>query len=99
PVHEDPHHHGGGGREVGVDHGGGGVGGGVVRVTAVEAVPAQPQDSGPDRHHHEVARDRPLAVLLQAGADDRGGHESGGAGGQVDDVTTGEVQGALVRPV
>ena len=80
-------------------HGGGRVRAREVRVTTVEAVPAEPQDAGADRDEHQVVRHRLLPVPLEARADDRGGHEAGDAGGEVDDVTAGEVERALARPV
>ena len=53
-VHDDPGHHRDGGGEVGVDHRRGGVRAGEVRVTAVEAVPAEPQDAGAERDERQV---------------------------------------------
>ena len=68
-----------GGGEVGVDHGGRGVGAGEVRVTAVEAVPAEPEDPGADGDEQQVVREGALAVRAEPGADDRGGDEAGHA--------------------
>ncbi len=72
---------------------------GEVGVTAVEAVPAQPQDAGADGDHGEAVRHEPGAVPGQPGADHPGGHEARRPGGQVDDVAAGVVEGALVGPV
>ena len=85
--------------EVGVDDRGRRVGAGEVRVTAVEAVPAEPDDAGADRDEGQAVRDEPLPVPGQSWADHPCRDEAAGAGGQVDDVTTGVVDGALVRPV
>ncbi len=98
-VHDDPGHHGHGGGEVGVDHRRGRVRAGEVRVTAVEAVPAEPQDAGADRDEQQVVRDRLLAVAGQPRSDHRRRHEARHASRQVDDVATAEVQRALARPV
>jgi hypothetical protein len=67
-------------------------------ATAVEAVPAEPQDSGTDRDEQQVVRDRLLPVAGQPRADHCRGHEAGHASRQVNDVTTGEVQCALAGP-
>ena len=55
-VHRHPGHDTHRSGEVGVDHGRSRIGTGVVRVTTVEAVPAQPQDAGADGRHHQVVR-------------------------------------------
>jgi hypothetical protein len=59
--------------------------------------PFQPsqQDAGADGDHHQVARHR-RAVTLEARADDGRGHEGGHTGREVDDVTTGVVNGTLL---
>src|ERR1700743_714043 len=98
-VHEHPGHQGDGCTHVGVDDRGRGVRPGEVRVTTVEAVPAKPQDSGADGNEHQGGRYRPLTVAGQARTDDGGGDKPGGASGEVDDVSTTEVQRALARPV
>ena len=72
---------------------------GVVRVTTVEAVPAQPQDAGADRRHDQVVGKEVLSVPQQPGPEDPGGHEAGHTGRHVDDVPTGEVERSLLGEV
>src|ERR1700760_605319 len=66
---------------------------------AVKPFPPQPQDARTGRDEDEVVRYRPFPVAGQPGPDDRGGDKARGAGGQVDDVPTGEVERALAGPV
>ena len=98
-VHGHPDDHAGGRGEVGVDDGGGGAGPGVVRVTTVEAVPAQPQDAGADRRHDQVVGQGMLSISQEPGSEDPGRHEPGHAGRHVDDVATGEVERSLLGEV
>ncbi len=95
----DPDEQGDGGAEVGVEHGGRSDAAGFVPVTTVEAVPTQPEEPGPDRDHRQVVRCVDLAVTLQARTDHPCRDESGDAGRQMDDVTTGEVDRALLGEV
>ena len=87
------------GREVGIDDRSCGVRAREVRVTAVESVPAQPDDARADRDQRQTVRHEPLPVACQARADHPGSDETAGAGSKVDDVPTGIVDCALVRPV
>ena len=64
----------------------------VVRVTAVEPVPAQPQDAGTDPRHDQVVGQGVLSISEQPRPEDPGGDKAGYAGGHVDDVPTREVQ-------
>src|ERR1019366_6771913 len=61
-VHGDPHDHTGGGGNVGVDDGRCAIRTCVVGFPTVEAVPAEPQDAGPDPGHHQVVRYGVLSV-------------------------------------
>ena len=83
-----------GGADVGVEHRGGGVGVGEVRITAVEARPAQPQEAASGEGHHQVVRGGVLPVAHQARPDHRRGGEARGRGGDVDHVATRVVEGA-----
>ncbi len=87
------------GGQVGVDHRRGGVGPGVVRVTTVEAVPAEPQDAGTDRRHDQVVGHGVLSISQQPGSEDPGGDEARHTGRHVDDEPTGEVERALLGEV
>ena len=71
----------------------------LVPVTAVEAVPAHPEQAGADRDHRQVVRRVDLAVALQARSDHRSRDEAGDAGGEVDHVAAGEVDRALLGEV
>src|SRR5215472_10678534 len=97
-VHDDPGHHRDGGGEVGVAHGRGGIGTGEVRVTAVEPVPAEPQDAGADRDEQQVVGHAAFPVPLEPRPDDRRRDEAGYARRQVNHVAAAEVQCALLRP-
>ncbi len=98
-VPSDPDQEGDGGAEVGVEHGGGGDVAGRVPVTAVEAVPAQPEQAGPDGDHRQVVRRVDLAVALQARPDHPCRDEAGDSGGEVDHVAAGEVNRAVLGEV
>ena len=73
------------------------LGTGVEGVATVEAVPAEPDDARADGDHHQVARERVLAVLPAARPEDRRADEGRDARREVDDVATGVVDGALLR--
>ena len=75
------------------------LGAGVVGVTTVEAVPAEPQDAGPDRRHDQVVGQGVLSISQQPGSEDPGGHEARHAGRHVDDVAAGEVEGTFLGEV
>ena len=85
--------------DVRVDNGGRRVSAREVRVTTVEPVPAEPHDAGADGDQREAMWQEPLAVACQAWADDPGRDKSTGTSCEVDDVATGVVDCALVRPV
>ena len=74
-------------------------GSGVVRVTTVEAVPAEPQDAGADRRHDQVVGQEVLSVSEEPGPEDPGGHETGDTGRHVDDVPAREVERTLLGEV
>ena len=95
-VEGDPDEEGDRGAEVGVEHRGRGHFAGAVPVTAVEAVPAHPEEAGADCHHRQVVWSVDLSVTLQPWSDHRRGDEAGDTCGEVDDVTTGVVQRALL---
>ena len=98
-VHRHPGEHADRGGEVGVDHGGGHVDAGVVRVTTVEPVPAEPQDAGPDRGHHQVVGYDVFSVTRQPGPEDPGGDEARDTGRHVDDEAAGEVERTFLGEV
>jgi hypothetical protein len=85
--------------EVGVDHGRSHARPGVVRVSTVEAVPAEPQDASPDSRHDQVVGYGVGSVPQQPGSEDPGSHEARDTGRHVDDVATGEVERALLSQV
>ena len=95
-VPEQPGEQPGRGRHVGVEHGRGRVGTRVERVTSVEAVPAEPEDSRSDRDHHQVAREGVLSVLPATRSDHPRADEGRDTGREVDDVATGVVDRALL---
>jgi len=72
---------------------------GEVRVTTVEAVPAEPDNAGADRDERQAVRQEALTIACQSRTDDPRRDEPASAGGQVDDVTTGVVNGALMSPI
>ena len=74
-----------------------GIGVGKVRVTAVEAVPAQPQNAGAGQRHQQAIRRKVVAILLDARPDHRRRDKPGGAGGEMDHITAGEVEGTQLR--
>jgi hypothetical protein len=84
------------GAEVGVQHRGGGDFAGAVPVTAVEPVPAHPEEAGADGDHRQVVRGIDLAVALQPRPDHRRRDEAGDPGGEVDDVAARVVDRALL---
>src|SRR5271163_4332356 len=90
PDYPGQQRHGGG--QVSVQNGQGGVGAGEVGVTAVEPVPAQPQDARPNRGNRQVVGHGAFAVAGQSGPDHRGCDKPAGAGGQVNYVSAGVVQ-------
>lgn len=96
-VAEGPGQEGDGGAQVGVEDGDAGVGGGGIRITTVETVPADPEDSRADEHDEDVVGPRVLAVLGEARPDPVGADEARGAGGEVDDVAARVVDGAEVE--
>ena len=65
---------------------GGGDFAGAVPVTAVEPVPAHPQQAGADSDHRQVVRRVDLSISLQARSDHRRGDEPGDPGREMDDV-------------
>jgi hypothetical protein len=95
-VHAHPGEKGRRRGDVGVEHRRGSVDTCVVRVTTVEAVPAQPQDAGTDGDEHEVVRHAVGAVPSEPWPDDGRSHEAGHAGRQVDHVATRVVDRALL---
>ena len=56
------------------------LGPGVVRVSSVEAVPTEPQDSGTDRRHHQVVGQGVLPISQEPRPEDPGGDEAGDTG-------------------
>lgn len=90
-VAQHPRQQGHGGAQVGVEHGDAGVRRGGVGITAVEAVPADPEDARTNEHDENVVGAGVLAVLSEARADPVGPYEARRARGQVDDVSTGIV--------
>ena len=98
-VHGDPDQDTGCGGQVRVHHGCRRAGAGVVRVSTVEPVPAQPQDAGADRRHHEVVGQGVLPISQESWSEDPGRHEAGHSGRHVDDVPTGEVERTLLGEV
>ena len=95
-VHRDPDEEGDRGADVRVEHRGRGDFAGAVPVTAVEAVPAHPQQPGADRDHRQVVRRVDLSIALQARPDHGRGDEARDAGGEVDHVTAGVVDRAVL---
>lgn len=83
-----------GGADVGVEDGDAGIGGGGVGIAAVEAVPADPEDTGADEDGEDVVGPVVVAVGGGAGADPPGADEAGGAAAEVDDVAAGVVDDA-----
>ena len=84
--------HGGG--DVGIENGGARIGGGRIWISTIEAVPAQPEKARADQDGDIIAWATILAILLQSGPDPMRGYESGGAGGDVNDIATGVVDDA-----
>ncbi len=72
---------------------------GVVRVSAVEAVPAEPQDAGTDRGHDQVVGQGMLPISQEPRAEHPGRHEAGDTRRHVDHEATREVQRTLLREV
>ncbi len=98
-VHTHPDEDADGGGQVGVDDGRSRVGTRVVRVPTVEAVPAEPQDSGTDGRHDQVVRYGVLSISKQSRPENPGRYEAGHSGRHVDDEATGEVERALLGEV
>ena len=82
------------GREVGVQHGRARVGRGRVRISTVEAVPAQPEQTAAAEGHDDVVGSEVVAVGFETWPDPVGADESGCARGQMDDVAAGVVNHA-----
>lgn len=98
-IHACPGEHRHGGADVGVEHSGAGIGGGRVRITAIEAVPPDPENAGSDHHEWDVVGSEVLSVFFQARSNPVGANKGGRAGGQVNNVTTGIVEDAeFCRP-
>ena len=72
---------------------------GEVGIAAVEPVPAEPEQTGPDRDHRQVVRRVDLAVALEPGPYDGRRNEARDARGEMDHVSAGEVEGALLGEV
>ena len=92
----DPDEEGDRGGEVRVEHRRGGVHAGVVRVAAVEAVPAEPEQAGADGDHRQVVRRVDLAVARETRPDHPGGDEARDARREMDDVAAAEVDRAVL---
>ena len=82
--------------EVGVQHGGRRARAREVRIAAVEAVPAEPQQAGAGGDHQQVVRCVDLAVALQPRPDHRRGDEAGHARGEVDHIAARVVERAVL---
>ena len=98
-VAADPHEECHRGADVRVQHRRRRVEADVVRVAAVEAVPAEPEQAGADGDHRQVVRRVDLAVPCEARADHPRGDEAGDACGEMDDVAAREVEHAVVAEV
>ena len=93
-VERHPGQQTGGGTYVGIEDGDTGIGTGIVRITTIEAVPAEPEDAGADEHEEDVVRAEVCPIAGEAGSDPVGGDEAGGTGRHVDDVAAGVVENA-----
>ncbi len=91
---DEPADHGGGGGEVGVDECLGGDAVGAERGAGIESEPAEPQDAGAEQSERQVVGRHRLAGPASALPEHEGKDERGHAGVDVDDGTTGEVEGA-----
>jgi hypothetical protein len=50
-IENDPNKHADCGAKIGVQNGSTGIGAGSIRVTTIETVPANPQNTGSNHHH------------------------------------------------
>ena len=87
-VAKSPGEHAHGGANVRVDHGKARIDAGVVRITAVEAVPAKPEDPRPYQDRANVAGAAVLAVSVEAGSDPPRADKACGTGGDMDHVAS-----------
>lgn len=65
-----------------------------IGVTAVEAVPAQPENARSDQDRANVVGTVVFPVSVQAGSDPPCAYEACGTGGEMDDVTSGVIDHA-----
>lgn len=93
-VHACPREQGHGSADVSVEDSGAGIRGSRVRITAIEAVPADPEDASSNHHERDIVGGEILSVFLEARPDPVGANKGGRAGGQVDNITTGIVENA-----
>lgn len=86
-VEDGPGEQAGCGADVGVEHGNARVGAGRVRITPVEAVPAQPEQTGADQDEEHIVRLKVLAVARQPGANPPCPDKTGRPGREMDHVS------------
>lgn len=93
-VHGDPAKEAHRGTDVCVEHGDTSVRARGVRITAVEAVPARPENAGSDEHECDVAGFSVYAIGFQARADPPCAYKACCAGGEMNHVSAGVIDDA-----
>ena len=78
-----------GSSDVGIEHSRPGVCGSRIRISSVEAVPANPEDSGSNHNAKNVIWTRVFAISGQARTNPVCAYETCGSGRQVDNVSSG----------
>lgn len=90
-IKEGPHQQARSSSNVGVQYSGASIRRRRIRITSVEAVPADPEDTATNKRKKNVVGLEVLTVLLETRAYPPSCYEPGCAAGHVDNVTTGVI--------
>lgn len=86
-IEQDPHERAPGSANVSVEHGSTGIGRSSIRITTIESVPADPQNTSTNHHHDDVVGSKVIQILTDTRTNPPSTNETSGSRGQMNDIT------------